>query len=176
MFETNPSAKVRFLALGELPSPGSCLVCGSGTREEGYVDLGVWLEYVGEGLLCVTCIIEIGECIKMLSIDEAAQIKVELNGIIQKNTLLKATVEEQDERLAAYHTLLGNLPISSIGNAASNSDPGDTPLFEAVKESGSGESEVEESSINDGGFAGFGETESSDITADESEPAGLLKL
>ena len=160
MFETTPSDKVRFRALGELPSPGTCLVCGSGTREEGYVDLGVYLEFVGEGLICYICIIQVGELIGMMIPDEVSHIHTTAQDLATENASLKAQLEASNERLSNYDSLFTRAFGDTVSNFGSASDPGQPTLDEVIEPADSGESEVTESDSGNGESGSTGTPES----------------
>jgi hypothetical protein len=174
MFSQGPSEKVKFLAMGELPSPGSCFICGNGTNEDGYVDTGVWLEYIGEGLICHTCVIQVGECIGMMIPDEVKFINDAMANLATENARLERDNGVLNERLTAYDTVIGNslsavdfsnLPTVPAGDEARNS---------ADEASGSGESETSESVVSDGGPTDFGAPESNYGDSAGAEP--LIRL
>lgn len=177
MFENTPSDKVRFLALGELPPPGSCLICGSGNREEGYVDIGVWVEYVGEGLICHTCVIEIGEKIGMMIPEEVKHLTDMSEYLATKNLELKKELANAHERLNALDLLLGSnhaAYLTAIGvNPESSSEGSDGEPLRA----GSGESETTESDSSDGRSDGAGKTKQDDGSSEaDSGESGLSVL
>lgn len=67
VIENDPSARMQLRSRGELVAPGTCMVCGSGTRDEGYVDLNVFIEYVGTAYLCFLCVQQAAEIIGMFT-------------------------------------------------------------------------------------------------------------
>lgn len=170
MFENSPSGKVRFLAMGELPPPGSCFVCGSGNREEGYVDTGVWLEYIGEGLICNLCVIEIGEKIGMLIPNEAQHIQGLAESLATENTALKEKLENANERLNALDLLIGSnhaayLAAIGVSSLDSSEDPAQPSLL-----SGDGESTPKESDSDNGGSFRVGKAKSSNSGTKRKTP------
>jgi hypothetical protein len=175
MFEQSPSDKVRFLGLGDLPSPGSCFICGSGTREEGYVDCGLWLEFIGEALICHTCVIQIGEVIGMMIPEEVKVIHDTAAGLASENAKIKLELEAANERLAHYDSIFSAAFPSASINPSVLDGPGQPTLDSATEGSGDRESAPEESGIDDGGLIGFGAFEQNDPSgATDDEP--LLKL
>lgn len=52
--------------------PGSCMVCGSGNCDDGYLDLGVFYDYEGTCYLCMTCAYQAGETVGLYTPDEVA--------------------------------------------------------------------------------------------------------
>lgn len=169
MFDNTPSDRVQFRALGELQPPGACLICGTGTREEGYVDLGVYIDYHGQTYLCVLCVTQVGEVIGMLTNDEAQIIRGQQSDLLTQVAALKATVEEDNERLAAYATILSN-PGNRLGPGGI--DLSDIPLSSDVEDApgdDSRESETEESDSNDGRLISVGASEQNDGSKPEPE-------
>lgn len=63
--ENDPSARMQIRTRGELRHPGTCLECGSGTCDEGYLDLGVFFDYEGQMYLCKVCVFQAGETFGM---------------------------------------------------------------------------------------------------------------
>lgn len=57
--ENDPSARIQVRSRGELRHPGSCCICGNGTCDDGYVDLGVFYDYEGTMYICMTCVFQI---------------------------------------------------------------------------------------------------------------------
>ena len=175
MFEQSPSGKVKFLALGELPPPGSCFVCGSGNREEGYVDTGIWLEYIGEGLICHTCVIEIGEVIGMMIPAEVRHLQELAEKTATENAQLKEELAANNGRLEHYDTLFRNA-FGSIADSSGVSDglSGEGSSEQPVR-SDTGESETKESSVSAGGSSGSGKTKQ-DNGSSKGTKAGSIKL
>lgn len=57
-------------SMGELLHPAQCMVCGNGTCEQGYLDLGVFFDFEGTMYLCFTCITQAGETAGMYTPEE----------------------------------------------------------------------------------------------------------
>lgn len=178
MFENGPSDRMQFVGMGGLTHPGVCMVCGNGTCEEGYVRLGVYFEYEGEMFLCVTCVIQAGEIIKMLTPDEAKALWETASNTQAHNVTLETELEKANERLAAYDSVLSGIgglsgtdltdDSSSISQESelSNSVDAHSANGPATKQSESPES------ITESGRSDISKSESSDGSSNIS-PAGI---
>lgn len=156
MYENTPSDRVQFRALGELPVPGACLICGSGTRDEGYVDLGAYIEYVGAALLCAYCVTQVGECLGMLTNNEAQAMREQMANLLADKQTLEATVDDLNERLSAYSVITQHTSDPSLNfNGLSREDFNQSTESITVR-SDSGESETKESTSGDGELASVG--------------------
>ena len=152
MFTNTPSDRMQFRGLGELPQPATCMVCGSGTYEEGYVDLGVWYDYVGNMLLCGTCLVQAAELIGCLTPGETETLKELASRAAAEADKYHTELNNALERLAIYDALFGDLV--SSGALSANLDLEDANEVDGqernngltlVRGSASGESDVEES-------------------------------
>lgn len=175
MFEQGSSDKVRFLALGELPPPGSCLICGSGVREEGYVDLGFYMDYVGEALVCFTCVIQIGEVIGMMHPAEVGTLKQLSANMAEIITGLKSELAVSNERLAAYDLTFRHFVDSHATEFDDSSDEGQPSLLESPIGSETRKRAPKKSPVSTG-LGSVGETGPSDGESQESEPEGPLSI
>lgn len=91
---------------GELMHPGCCAVCGNGTCEFGYVDLGVYYDYEGQVYLCMTCIDkDLTEVAGLLSKGEVELLQHEANELAKSNKQLTEQLEKANERLNHYDSL-----------------------------------------------------------------------
>lgn len=68
--ENDPSARMQLRSRGELRHPGSCMICGNGTNDDGYVDLGVFFDYEGTMYLDMTCALQIAVLIGCVTPDD----------------------------------------------------------------------------------------------------------
>ena len=147
--KSDPGARMQLVGLGELMHPGTCMVCGAGTRDGGYVRIGVYYEYEGEMYICREfCLPELILTVGGLTTEEAQQFTADANDILLQNEELKAQLEAANERLQHFDALLSDSAAVSIdgsfmGVFESESEGGEsastTPVF-----SDSGESESEE--------------------------------
>jgi len=166
MFDHTPSDKFQLRGLGDLPSPANCYGCGSGTNEQGYVDLGVFVDYHGQMLLCYTCVCQVAEVIGCLVPLEVLEMKSQHERLARENKDLKAMLEDKNDELATVNgvlaflesraTSVNDVPSSEVSEGARVSAPG----------SEGGESEPEES-ITESGHGDFGEI----AEGDELKPA-----
>jgi hypothetical protein len=96
-YEHTPSDRVQVRAIGELQSPATCALCGSGNCDEGYVDTGVWVDYFGNVYYCMTCVEQIIGVIGALTIAESKQLTDANNELIIANKQLTTEIEELRE-------------------------------------------------------------------------------
>lgn len=120
VFEGSPSDRMQVLGRGELPLPGACLSCGSGVYEEGYLFLGVHVEFHGALLLCGLCLLQAGEKFGLMSPDVAHAIHNQAVDLAEEVTRLRTENEAQRVRLEVFDTALSSI---SSGNVGSDSSP-----------------------------------------------------
>lgn len=74
--------------------PGTCVLCGtSRTDDRQYVDLGIWVEFVGQIYFCTYCMTEMVNRLGGHTAEQAAAIETELNAARQ--TIIDFHVKEQ---------------------------------------------------------------------------------
>lgn len=108
MFNQNPSDAIRLLGMGELPMPSKCMICGSGTCEDGYVDLGVYYDYEGEMLMCVLCIYKVSETAGCRPPSVVAQIEELQRELATENAALKEQLSDATNRLSIFSGMLND--------------------------------------------------------------------
>lgn len=104
--EIDPSAKMQVRSQGQLQAPGSCMVCGTGTCDAGYLDLGIFIDYVGTAYLCKTCCYQAGETFGMFTPDEVNTSSSQISALLQENAELKTELEDARKFVAAADDLL----------------------------------------------------------------------
>lgn len=132
MFNIDPSGKFKLVAKGYLAPPASCLTCGNGNCEEGYIDCGAYVDYYGQVYLCWFCAIQLAETFGCVIPEDVAKMEATLTEALNSRTALESELETANERLAAYSLLYGGLPVPS-GTSDSpvsdaDEDEPDTPL------------------------------------------------
>jgi len=175
MFEHSASDKMQLLGAGELPTPNSCVVCGSGDTTRKFVFLGIHVDYYGAILLCDLCLVQTAEKIGCLAPEIAEKIHNESVELAEQNKDLRSEVGALRERLSLYDRLLADSDLSSVGinsvvDSSNHTDePGEQHSSETpVPESVESESEPDESVTSDE-RSGPGETTSSDSNSGKSE-------
>ena len=113
MHEQTSDSKMQLVGQGDLVHPGSCMVCGSGNYEKGYVNLGVWYEYEGNMYLCGNCLSEAGEIIGMLTAAEVTEMNALHAKIAQDNERLTSELEQANERLSVFDAAMRSIAVSS---------------------------------------------------------------
>lgn len=91
VIENDPSARMQVRTLGELKHPATCMVCGNGNYDEGYVDLGVFYDFEGSQYLCGLCVTQAGETYGMFT---PSEVKSQLE-LIEKLIAENAAYEEE---------------------------------------------------------------------------------
>lgn len=135
MYSDDPSGKFKSVAKGYLAVPGGCLACGNGTCEEGYVDLGTYIDYFGQAYLCYFCVEQIAEKIGCVIPGDLIKMEQAAAEQLSKNDDLTKQLGEANERLSAYITLVGTLPSlpvsdgsGSVPGGSDDEESADTPL------------------------------------------------
>lgn len=150
---TSPSSRVQLVNLGELLHPGSCMICGSGICELGYVRLGVYYDYEGEMYLCMNCVEEIVTVIGGLTRSETMDLQEIFNKTTNKANRATELLRIANERLNHVDSLIGTLgdsygPLDLDDNASEDTteaiDGLDSDDDEPVSDATTGEPEPEE--------------------------------
>lgn len=148
VIETSPSDRMQVRSLGELQHPASCMICGNGNCDDGYLDLGVFFDYEGTMYLCMTCARQAGETIGLYTPEEVKQIISHGEELATKVAELTSELEDArpaidylrrftDTSAHAYGIALD--PTVQVG------EPEPERSLKLVGTSDSGESESEES-------------------------------
>lgn len=102
----DPSDRMQVRAVGELQQPASCLICGTGNCDEGYLDLAVFIDYVGTAYLCKTCLYEGAETFGMFTPDEVASQQKLLDELNKANAELQEQLDAALKHVDSANTLL----------------------------------------------------------------------
>lgn len=154
MFNIDPSGKIKLTAKGYLSPPSSCLVCGNGNCEEGYLDLGTYIDYYGQAYMCWFCVVQAAETISCVIPEDAAKMEAMMQEVVESRDSLAKELETANERINAYSIILGpiNLPVPVPGEFSSDSaDPAQAELdFTELDSEGSTDGEpVTEEPVKD---------------------------
>lgn len=147
----NPSGRMHLKGIGDLLFPGTCCVCGNGTYEHGYVQLGVYYEYEGEMYLCLTCLTEAAEIGGMLSLEQGVVLKDLAIKVSEQNKALRELVKGLSEKVELYESALGSVGAITIASpsvddvAVPENDEGSIDPTEPLKPEFVKPTEVEES-------------------------------
>ncbi len=112
-FNHSPSDSMQLMGLGELPPPASCFVCNSGNCEAGYLNFGVWAEFIGNLLICAPCLIKAAEKVGCLAPSVKDLFEKSIEG-------LQALANEREEKLGHANERINAL--STIARSALGSD------------------------------------------------------
>lgn len=116
MRETAPSDRVQLRSQSELRDPGSCALCGSGHCDDGYVDLGVWIEFLGNVYLCMNCMEQAIGAVRGLTPSEANELTTQANFVALQNKELLQEVEELREHKRSVDFLLARAAVDYAVN------------------------------------------------------------
>jgi len=173
MFENGPSDRMQLRGVGELLPPGSCIVCGNGNCDKGYISPQVSLEWEGELYLCYYCVVQSAEIFGMMIPEEVAIIEQQNGMLNDQCAALRTELEENNERIRAYDVVLKplaglNLNLSDLSRLATSQKPESNVSNATDNVSGStdGESESEES------VKGKGPKRTIRVTAGDTADAG----
>lgn len=109
------------LGLGELPPPASCFICGSGTVEAGYLNLGVWVDYVGNLLICIPDLIKAAEKVGCLAPSINKMLNENLESLAKDNEVLREQNEKINERLTLFDNALRSIAAGDVSSSDSSS-------------------------------------------------------
>ena len=126
VIENNPSAKMQVRSRGQLVAPACCCVCGNATCDEGYLDLGAFVDFHGTLYLCMTCITQGAEICGMFTIKEVDILQGQLERLLADNTTLASELIKANEYISNFDSLL-RTALAPSGGA-------DTPSSEGVSE------------------------------------------
>lgn len=172
-FNHDASDKMQLLGQGELPPPASCFVCGSGNVDAGYVNFGIWAEFIGNLIICAPCLTQAAELIDCLAPSVKGLMLNTVEKVQNYAKSLEVELEDAKKRLAAFSVLLGSVDgvISSNGPISDDSDSD----AEGVAENDSAEGITDSESIesdSDLGPHDFTEPAKDDITSSD----GLIRI
>lgn len=147
MFNNTSDSKMQLVGRGDLQPPGTCMVCGSGNYDYGYVNLGLWIEFHGNCYICAQCLVEAAEIIGMLTSEEAKKVLGDSAKLLEQNAILTTQLEEANARLRVFDDALRSISagtnlavsVSETEGSVAVSDVASTDSGEA------GEPESEES-------------------------------
>lgn len=182
MFTHTSDSRMQLVGIGDLMHPGACMVCGSGNREQGYVNLGVYYEYEGNMYLCFLCLTEAAEIIGMLTSDEAHVLNENSSKVFEENVALKEELASANERLSVYDNAMRAIvsanPGSAVASADSTKGEGQVSLVGADVHSGANAGEPEPAeSVKSNKPAGTSRIKRSNPAAlDHTESGSTLQL
>lgn len=117
--ENDPSARMQLRSRGQLVAPASCCVCGNATCDEGYLDLGAFVDFHGTLYLCMNCITQGAEVCGMFTPQEVAHFQRQIEGLIKKNETLTKELANVTEHRDALDNALRHAYSSSSGDVVS---------------------------------------------------------
>ena len=104
--ENDPSARMQVRSRGELRHPGSCMVCGNGTNDDGYVDLSVFFDFEGTMYLDMTCALELAELIGCVTPEQIKVFEQKVEDLAKKNDELRKELDNAQHHVDTVNALL----------------------------------------------------------------------
>ena len=148
--EIDPSARMQLRGRGDgLMHPASCMVCGNGNCEQGYVDTGVNFDYEGQMYLCVLCVSQAAETAGMLGIELSRFLREQNESLAEKNAQVTELLRKTNDELEHYRALF---PSPVAADVSSVVDPATSESSEDSEQRSSGTvsiGELEESSVSE---------------------------
>ncbi len=152
MSDLNPDSRMQRRGVGDLLHPACCAVCGNGTCEAGYIDIGVYYDYEGQVYLCMNCVNEIADTAGLLTDTELHHLKGEITKVAHANEVMTQELKVAHEKLAHYDALFGdrfNSHPDVMADLETNSGPDENPNG-TDNDSNESESVVDEPVVSDG--------------------------
>ena len=145
--ENDPSARFQVRSRGELMHPGGCMVCGNGTHEEGYVDLGVFYDYEGSMYLCMTCALQVSALIGCVLPEEILALKKTNEQVVQERDDLRKDLDHAQHHIDTVNALLRSryLPDSGSSDSSPSTPEDESDAPSPVKRRAQGKPVVKES-------------------------------
>jgi len=177
-FGHSPSDGMRVLGRGELPTPGACVVCGNGTCDDGYLFLGIHVDFHGALLLCQRCVVQGSEKMGCMSPDIADRIHVQAQELATEVVMLRRETEAQRVRLAIFDDALRTIQpvvvagVSHSGLRADSDESSEQRSDEAAQSDPVSESAEPGESVEEPGIDDAATVTSSDITSGFTELSG----
>ncbi len=140
-FNHSASDSMQLLGLGELPPPASCFICNNGNHEAGYLNFGVWAEYIGNLLICTSCLTKAAEKIGCLAPSVKTLMEKSIVGLQELAQDRIDQLEQATNEINALRTIarsaLGNDGITDAVIEASRqaTEKSDEIIAEATKSS-----------------------------------------
>lgn len=108
MIENDPSAKMQVRSMGQLQAPASCYSCGNGTCEEGYIDLGCFIEYVGTLYLCMPCALQVATTVGCATPEQIVLIEKQATKNEEELELLRKELDDARQHIGSVNSILGS--------------------------------------------------------------------
>lgn len=112
---SDPLGRFQMRSRGELQLPGSCMICGSGTCDEGYVDFGIFVDYHGTLYFCVPCVKEVAQVIGCITPEDN---DIFAEATEEKLALLVETQKELEDARKHIDNLNAVLTSKLLSNSA----------------------------------------------------------
>lgn len=140
VIENNPSAKMQVRSRGQLVAPACCCVCGNATCDDGYLDLGAFVDFHGTLYLCMTCVYQGAETCGMFTPAEVSLLLKQVEELLAEKEQLTSELNDAHAHISNFDRLM-RAAFSTGGVLDTIASEGTT---EAVSGSEDREPEVEE--------------------------------
>lgn len=141
VLENNPSARMQVRSRGQLVAPACCCVCGNATCDEGYLDLGAYVDFHGTLYLCMLCITQGAETCGMFTPQEVKHLQDQIEALLAEKETLTSELTDANTHISNFD----NLMRTAFGTSDVLNPPASEGVPEATDGSASGEPTSEES-------------------------------
>ena len=171
--EYNPSGRVQRIGTGQLLPPGTCILCGTGQCDDGFIDIGVNVEWFGQIYFCAICGLEIGGSVGAYSSAEVNHINGLFNVAVEERNALKERLDGAESELTTLRSAISivssngsvvDSPSENLTDFTALSEGTDDVLAGLNIEEGRDDPEPNQPDSGDGPHDGIG-SERSDATA-----------
>lgn len=171
--EYDPSGKVQRVSQGQVLPPGTCILCGTGSSDDGFLDVA-HIDWFGAIYLCIPrCALEIGAAVGAYSLAEYGDLQFEANASLLENSDLRTQLEEAhadlDSLRRAITIVNGVDSDSSSANKTSDKDNAERGEQHAdtsgTAKSGAGDKAKTPEPVNEQGPNDSSGSESSNVSA-----------
>jgi len=118
VLENNPSARMQIRSRGQLVAPACCCVCGNATCEEGYLDLGAFVDFHGTLYLCLLCLTQGAETAGMFTPAEVKHLQDQIAALLAEKETLTSELTDAQSYIANFDRLLRTALAPSDGTSA----------------------------------------------------------
>lgn len=106
VIENNPSAKMQVRSRGQLVAPACCVVCGNATCDEGYLDVGAFVDFHGTVYFCMLCIRQGAETCGMFTPEEVGHLQNQIATLLAQKEDLMTELTKANEYINNFDSLL----------------------------------------------------------------------
>lgn len=132
-FGHSESDSMKLQGLGEIPHPANCFICGTGNCEAGYLNTGIWHDFVGNLLICVPDLIKMAEKVGCLAPSVNELLTQSNKDLVKANAELTEQNEKLNGKIRSYRDILTSDAGSDVGSTYESYSVPDSPIDEKPK-------------------------------------------